>query len=139
MRIISIDYGSKRCGVAVSDPLCMIANPLETVLTNDLFNFFERYFKSNQVKTILVGMPKHLDGNLNDIEKQILVFIKQFSLKYPTINVERLDERFTSKMAFQAMIDGGLKKKDRQNKSIIDMVSATILLQNFLDHHQTKI
>jgi len=138
MRIISIDYGSKRCGVAVSDPLCMIANPLETVLTNDLFNFFERYFKSNQVKTILVGMPKHLDGNLNDIEKQILVFIKQFSLKYPTINVERLDERFTSKMAFQAMIDGGLKKKDRQNKSIIDMVSATILLQNFLDHHQTK-
>jgi putative Holliday junction resolvase len=81
-------------------------------------------------------MPKHLDGNLNDIEKQILIFIKQFALKYPAIKVERLDERFTSKMAFQAMIDGGLKKKDRQNKSTIDRVSATILLQNFLDHHQ---
>jgi putative Holliday junction resolvase len=136
MRIISIDYGSKRCGIAVSDPLCMIANLLETVDTSNLFNFFESYFKSNQVKTILVGMPKHLDGNLNDIEKQILIFIKQFALKYPAIKVERLDERFTSKMAFQAMIDGGLKKKDRQNKSTIDRVSATILLQNFLDHHQ---
>jgi putative Holliday junction resolvase len=136
MRIISIDYGSKRCGIAVSDPLCMIANPLETVDTSNLFNFFESYFKSNQVKTILVGIPKHLDGNLNDIEKQILIFIKQFALKYPAIKVERLDERFTSKMAFQAMIDGGLKKKDRQNKSTIDRVSATILLQNFLDHHQ---
>jgi putative Holliday junction resolvase len=137
MRIISVDYGSKRCGIAVSDPLCMIANPLETVLTKDLFLFFEKYFNSNQVKTILVGIPKHLDGNINDIEKEILVFIKQFSSKYPTIKVERLDERYTSKMAFQAMIDGGLKKKDRQNKSTIDMVSATILLQNFLDFHQS--
>jgi putative holliday junction resolvase len=137
MRIISVDYGSKRCGIAVSDPLCMIANPVETVLTNDLFSFFEKYFKSNQVKTILIGTPKHLDGNLNDLEKLILNFIKQFSAKYPTIKVERLDERFTSKMAFQAMIDGGLKKKDRQNKSTIDMVSATILLQNFLDFHQS--
>lgn len=136
MRIISVDYGSKRCGIAVSDPLCMIANPLETVDTPNLFNFFDTYFKSNQVKTILVGMPKHLDGNLNDLEKHILNFIKQFALKYPAIKVERLDERFTSKMAFQAMIDGGLKKKDRQNKSTIDRVSAAILLQNFLDHHQ---
>ncbi|MFN5629678.1 MAG: Holliday junction resolvase RuvX [Bacteroidota bacterium] len=136
MRIISVDYGSKRCGIAVSDPLCMIANPLETVDTPNLFNFFDTYFKSNQVKTILVGMPKHLDGNLNDLEKHILNFIKQFAQKYPAIKVERLDERFTSKMAFQAMIDGGLKKKDRQNKSTIDRVSAAILLQNFLDHHQ---
>ena len=116
--------------------MCIIANPMETVETKNIFVFFEKYLKTNEVKTLLVGMPKHLDGNLNEIEKEILIFIKNFSLKYPAIKIERLDERFTSKMAFQAMIDGGLKKKDRQNKSTIDKVSATILLQNFLDHHQ---
>lgn len=133
-RILAIDYGSKRVGLAVTDPLQMIANGLTTVHSKDIIRFLEEYLKKEDVECIVVGEPKTLMNKASDSARFIEPFVKHLRTKFPSIKIERYDERFTTVMAHQAMLMGGLKKKDRQNKETVDMVSATILLQNYLDY-----
>lgn len=136
-RILSIDFGSKRCGIAVTDESQIIASGLITVTTEILIDFLKDYFKNEQVEVIVVGLPKNMLNESSLIEPLILKYIKIISNNFPTITIERFDERFTSKLALRAMIDGGLKKKKRKIKATIDMVSATIILQDYL--HSRKI
>jgi putative Holliday junction resolvase len=135
-RILALDYGTKRTGVAVTDELQLIASGLTTVDTKELMVFLERYISEEKVERILVGEPKQKDGNHSTVEVKIQEFLNVFSNKYPKLTIERVDERFTSKMAFQTMIDSGLKKKQRQNKALVDEISATIILQDFLNRNQ---
>lgn len=132
-RLLAIDYGTKRCGIAVSDPLQLIANGLTTVHSKDIFTFLENYFKNEDVETIIVGEPKRLSGEATHATAQVNAFVNQLARRFPGKKIERVDERFTSKMAFQTMIDSGLKKKDRQNKELIDEISATIILQSYME------
>lgn len=134
-RILAIDYGKKRTGLAVTDPLKIIASGLTTVDTEKLVWYLKDYFAREEVELILLGNPKQLDGNDNEITPKVEKFFGQLQKLFPQIPVKLIDERFTSKMAFQTMIDSGLKKKDRQNKALIDEVSATILLQGYLEHN----
>ena len=131
-RILSIDFGSKRCGIAVTDESQIIASGLKTVKTENLIHFLKDYFKEEEVNLIVVGLPKNMNNEESSIEPLILKYIKTINTTFPLIKIERFDERFTSKLAFQAMIEGGLKKKQRRNKETIDMVSATIILQDYL-------
>ena len=131
-KIMAVDYGKKRCGIAVTDDLQIIASGLETVPTEIIFSFLKRYFAENVVDAVVVGQPVDLRGNLSEVETDILGFIKKFQEQFPGVEVHRFDERFTSKMAFNTMIEGGLKKKQRQNKAMIDKISATIILQEYL-------
>ncbi len=131
-RILSLDYGNKRTGVAITDELQLIASGLTTVPTTDLMDFLRKYVASEKVELLLVGEPKQKDGSHSQIEKEIQGFLKKFSTSFPNIEVKRVDERYTSKMAFQTMLDSGLKKKQRQNKALIDEISATIILQQYL-------
>lgn len=132
-RIIAIDYGSKRVGLAVTDPLKMIANGLTTVHSKDVIKFLEDYLKKEEVECIVVGEPKTLRNEPSDSARFIEPFVKHLKNKFPGMKIERYDERFTSAMAHQAMLLGGLKKKARQDKETVDMISATIILQNYLD------
>ncbi len=132
-RILAIDYGSKRVGLAVTDPLQMIASGLTTVHSKDLIKFLEDYLKKEAVECIVVGEPKTLMNEASNSARFIEPFVKHLTKKFPSIKIERYDERFTSALAQQAMLMGGLKKKDRQNKETVDMVSATILLQDYLE------
>jgi putative Holliday junction resolvase len=134
-RILAIDYGKKRTGLAVTDPLKIIASGLTTVDTEKLVWYLKEYFAKEEVELILLGNPKQLDGSDNDITRKVEKFFGQLQKLFPQIPAKLIDERFTSKMAFQTMIDSGLKKKDRQNKALIDEVSATILLQGYLEHN----
>lgn len=136
-RIMAIDYGKKRCGIAVTDTLRMIANGLETIETPKIFTFFASYFAKEKVDVLVVGEPTRWDGSPSEIEVDIRKFIAEFAKKHPTIEIKRQDERFSSKMAFEAMITGGVKQKDRRNKATIDKVSATIILQSYLEEHTT--
>ncbi|MGM0635164.1 MAG: Holliday junction resolvase RuvX [Bacteroidota bacterium] len=131
-RILAIDFGLKRTGLAVSDELKMIASGLQTVSSTELMNFLENYIPKEHVETVVVGQPKNTDGSFSAIERNIQLFIEEFRVKFPKVDVQRVDERFTSKMAFQTMIDSGLKKKQRQNKGMVDEVSATIILQSYM-------
>ena len=131
-RILALDYGSKRTGIATTDELQLIASGLTTVATADLMVFLKKYITTEKVELILVGEPKQKDGNHSTIEEQIQQFLKRFSETFPDLKVKRVDERYTSKMAFQTMIDSGLKKKQRQNKALVDEISATIILQEYL-------
>ncbi len=131
-RILAIDYGSKRTGIAITDELRIIASGLTTVATSELFDFLKKYFASEKVTLVLVGEPKQKDGTHSSIEEEIQKFLKKFATLYPNLEVKRVDERYTSKMAFQTMIDSGLKKKQRQNKALVDEISATIILQEYL-------
>lgn len=131
-RILAIDYGQKRTGLAVTDDLQIIASGLTTVDTSELFSFLEKYFNQEIVTKILVGEPKQMNGLPSQSAEMIEKFVTDFKLKFPEKDVVRVDERFTSKMAFQSMIDGGLSKKQRQNKALIDEISATIMLQDYL-------
>lgn len=131
-RIMALDYGSKRTGVAVTDELKLIASGLTTVNTPELMSFLETYFSEEEVELLIVGEPIQKDGTPSDIEMEIQEFLKRFQTKFPGIKVERVDERYTSKIAFQTMIDCGLKKKQRRNKALIDEISATIILQQYL-------
>ncbi len=131
-RILAIDYGQKRTGIAVTDELQIIASGLTTVATETLFSFLKDYFKKENVLKVLVGEPKQMDGSPSQSAAMISEFVLQFQKLFPDIPVIRVDERFTSKMAFQTMIDSGLTKKQRQNKALIDEISATILLQDYL-------
>lgn len=132
-RIMAIDYGVKRCGIAVTDPLQIIANGLTTVSSHDILSFLEKYFAAEAVETIVVGDPKRMNGEATDATAQADAFARKLAQKFPGIKIERMDERFTSKMAFQTMIDSGLKKKDRRDKSLVDEISATIILQSYME------
>ena len=131
-RILAIDYGQKRTGIAITDELQIIASGLTTVYTKELIDFLSNYMRNEKVELILVGEPKQKDGSASESEALIGPFLKQLGKKFPDIPVKRMDERFTSKMAFQSMIEGGLKKKQRQNKALVDEISATIILQDYL-------
>lgn len=132
-QILAIDYGKARCGLAATDDMQIIASALTTVETKNIFDFLTQYVKENNVEAVVIGLPTDLKGQLSEIEKDILIFIREFELKFPTIKVNRLDERFTSKMASYFISQSGKSKKQRQEKGLIDRVSATIILQNFLD------
>lgn len=131
-RILALDYGSKRTGIAITDELQLIASGLTTVPTSELMEFLKKYISSEKVTLVLVGEPKQKDGTHSDIEAEIQGFLKKFSQIFSGLEVKRVDERYTSKMAFQTMLDSGLKKKKRQNKALVDEISATIILQEYL-------
>jgi len=132
-RILAIDYGKKRIGIAVTDELQMIANGLTTIGINDIFPFLKTYIQNESVELFLVGEPKQMNYTESSICKDIEAFIKKMQKEFPNIPIKRIDERFTSKMAFQTMIDAGLNRKKRQNKALIDTISATIMLQSYLE------
>lgn len=131
-RILSIDYGQKRTGIAVTDEMQIIASGLTTIPTNTLIDFLKDYFAKEKVEAVLVGEPKQMNGEPSESSSIIKGFVTHFSNIFPDMKVIRVDERFTSKMAFQTMIDSGLSKKQRQNKGLIDEISATIMLQDYL-------
>jgi putative Holliday junction resolvase len=129
---MAIDYGSKRTGIAVTDVNQIIATGLTTVHSKDVIEFLRKYMEKEEVSCIVVGEPKRLNNEPSDSSRFIEPFVVHLKRTFPAIKVERLDERFTSKMAFQAMIDGGLKKKARQDKELVDQISATIILQDYM-------
>ena len=131
-RILAIDYGTKRTGIAVTDELQIIASGLTTVDTKSLISFLVDYVNLERVEMFVVGLPKQMNNTASESEIQIQSFLKKLNKAIPEIPVERIDERFTSKMAFQTMIDSGLSKKQRQNKALVDEISATLILQSYL-------
>jgi len=131
-RILAIDYGLKRTGIAVTDVLQIIASGLTTVPTKDIFTFLKDYTTQEKVELFLVGEPKQMDNTASESEALIIPFINRLEKEFPNIPIKRVDERFTSKMAFQTMIDSGLKKNQRKNKALIDEISATLILQSYL-------
>lgn len=131
-RIMAIDYGKKRTGLAVTDPLQLIASGLITVLTHELIPYLKKYMAAEPVELILIGEPKNLDGTSTDATALVTECIRILAKNFPQLPVKKIDERFTSKMAFQTMIDSGLKKQDRRNKALVDEISATIILQEYL-------
>jgi len=131
-RLLAIDYGTKRTGIAITDELQLIASGLTTVNTKELLQFLKKYFTSENVDVVLIGEPRQRDGTHSLIEVEIKKFVIILSEAFPKLKIERVDERFTSKIALQTMIDSGLKKKQRQNKELIDEISATIILQDYL-------
>lgn len=133
-RLICIDYGSKRCGIAVTDPLQIIVQGLETVSTPDLFDFIRNYVQKEQIEKMFVGMPIHKDGTETYLAADIRKFVTKINADYPEIPVIEIDEQFTSVRAKSILIEGGVKKKDRRDKAEIDKVSAVIMLQQYLGH-----
>ena len=131
-RILSIDYGQKRTGIAVTDEMQIIASGLTTIPSSTAIAFLKDYFSKEKVELVLIGEPKQMDGTPSESASIIKGFVTHFSNHFPDMKVVRVDERFTSKMAFQTMIDSGLSKKKRQNKALIDEISATIMLQDYL-------
>ena len=130
-RILAIDYGQKRVGVAVTDELRMIATPLETIHSKDILSFLQKYIAAEKVECIVVGEPRQMNNEKSESAVFIDPFVKLLSRTFPGIRIERMDERFTSKMASAAILAAGLKKKDRQDKSLVDKVSAVIILQSY--------
>ena len=131
-RILAVDYGIKRSGLAITDPMQIIASGLDTVETNNIFKYLDKLFANEVITTVVVGEPKQLDGTASQSAPLIEDFLQKFKSNYPRIIVVRIDERFTSKIAFQTMIDSGLSKKKRQNKALVDEIAATIMLQDYL-------
>ncbi len=134
-RILSIDYGGKRTGIAVTDPLKIIATGLTTVETQKLMPFLKDYFIKEAVELVIIGMPTNLDDSDTDATPMVRHFIQGFQKNFPAIPIREVDERFTSKMASRAMLQMGMKKKQRQNKGLIDEISATMMLQDYLHNH----
>lgn len=134
-RILAIDYGKKRTGLAVTDPLKIIANGLTTVDTQQLFDFLKQYISKEEVEKIIIGLPYQLDGTPTDATPSVLHCIRRLKNTFPTIPIVPVDEQFSSKMASRAMVDMGMKKKDRQKKELIDEIAATILLQEYMQAH----
>ncbi len=135
-RWLALDVGAKRTGIAVTDPLRIIATALETVPTHDLVPFLKNYFQNEQVDIVIVGEPKQMDSSPSESAKMINNVITKLKQSIPSINIERMDERFTSKMASQIIAQSGKSKKERQKKELIDTVSATIILQSYMEAHQ---
>ena len=136
-RILAIDYGKKRAGLAVTDPMKMIANGLTTVHSNELLDYLIGYLDKEEVETIVVGYPKQMNNKDSESVQYIKPFLKKLKEQFPDMPVELEDERFTSGMAQDAMLQGGMKKKQRQNKANVDKISATIILQSFLERKNT--
>jgi len=132
-RILAIDYGSKRCGIAVSDNLRILASGLTVVHSKDLIAYLEDYFKKESVDIVVVGEPKTLNNNKSDSARFIDPFVTHLERKFPDKKIVRFDERFTSSIAHQTMLQGGLKKKDRQDKETVDLISAIIILQGYME------
>jgi putative holliday junction resolvase len=132
-RILSIDYGGKRTGIAVTDPLKIIATGLTTVETPKLIQFLKDYFSKEEVELVIIGMPFNLDDSPTDITAQVKKFITAYQKFFPSIPIKEVDERYTSKLASQAMIEMGMKKKDRQNKGKVDEIAATMMLQEYMN------
>ncbi len=137
-RILAIDYGRKRAGLAVTDPLQMIANGLTTVSSAELMTFLDKYTQTESVELFVVGLPKQMNNELSESMRYITPFVNTLKKRFPHIPVAMFDERFTSKLAHQTMIDGGLKKKDRRNKALVDQISATIILQSYLESNDKR-
>lgn len=137
-RIIGIDYGLKRIGLAITDPLQIFASPLITVSPGEFENFIKDYLLANEVEAFVVGYPVQMNNIPSASVTYINPFIKKLKKTYPGKHIYLADERFTSQMAIRTMIDGGVKKKDRQNKSMVDKISASIILQSFLDNRSNK-
>ena len=135
-RLLALDYGTKRVGIAVTDELQLIASGLCTVRTHDCMDFLIEYLSKESVSTIVMGMPKDLRNQNTDATPYVKGFAKQIRKQFPEMKVELIDERFTSKIAFQSMIDGGLKKKVRQDKALVDKVSATLILQSYMEQQK---
>jgi putative Holliday junction resolvase len=131
-RILAIDFGKVRTGLAVTDELQIIASGLTTVNTKELIPFLKEYISKESVELFVIGLPKQMNNEASESEALIAPFINKLETQIPNIPIKRIDERFTSKMAFQTMIDSGLKKKQRQNKALVDEISATIILQSYL-------
>jgi len=131
-RLLAIDFGTKRTGIAITDEMQIIASGLTTVSTKDLISFLKDYFAKEDVELIVIGEPKQKDGTHSDVEVCIKNFIIKLVKAFPTLRIERMDERFTNKIALKTMIESGLSKKKRQNKSLVDEISATIILQDYL-------
>lgn len=132
-RIIGIDYGKKRVGVAVSDPLMIFASPLETVPTANIINYLKTYTSKEEVEKFVVGYPVNMDNKPSEAAQYVDGFLKQLKKAFPQIPVILEDERFTSVLAFQSLIDSGVKKMDRRDKAAVDKVSAALILQTFMD------
>jgi putative holliday junction resolvase len=137
-RILGIDYGKKRIGVAITDPLNIFASPLETVTTEKFDKFIDAYLKSEIVDAFVIGYPVKMNNQPSESVNYINPFVKKLKKRFPDKDIFLVDERFTSQMAFKTMIDGGVKKQDRQNKSMLDKISASIILQSFLDNRSNK-
>ena len=135
-RILSIDYGAKRTGVAVTDSLQIIANSLATVATHELMKFLTEYLAKEDVETVVVGLPKQSDNTPSETAARVNAFVRKFKEKFPQMNVVMHDERFTTVLAHQAILSGGVKKSARRDKGLADRVSAVIILQSYLE--QTK-
>ncbi len=133
-RILAIDYGKKNCGIAVTDTLQLIASGLTTIATESIIEFLENYFQQEEVDLVIIGEPKTLQNKPSESEVLIQIFLEKFTKSFPNTPIKRVDERFTSKMAFQTMIDSGLSQKKRRNKKLIDEISATIILQSYLHY-----
>ena len=131
-RILSIDYGSKRTGLAVTDPLKIIASGLAGIHTKDLESYLTDYFKKEEVELVIIGHPTNWDDSDTHATPLVQAFINRFKKVFPNIPIEKVDERFTSKLAVQSMAESGMKKKNRQNKNLVDEIAATIMLQEYL-------
>ena len=134
-RILALDFGTKRTGIAVTDEMQLIASGLSTVDTDKLLDFLGEYLAKEAVELMVVGEPKQMNGQPSEAEQYIQSFLKKLKAVFPNVPIKRQDERFTSKLAFQSIIDSGVKKKKRQNKALIDEVSATLILQAYLDRN----
>jgi len=133
-RIIAIDFGKKRVGLAVTDPLQITANGLDTVLSNEVMAYLQKYTEKELVEKFVIGLPKQMNGLDSESMQYIKPFVKALKIKFPNIELVYIDERFTSVLAHKTMLEAGLKKKDRQNKSLVDKISATIILQSYLEN-----
>lgn len=132
-RILALDYGKKRVGIAVTDSLKITANGLPTVETNNIKDFIIKYLEKERIDCLVVGYPMNMHYQISEAENYIRPFIKWFSKMYPAIRIERVDERFTSRIAGKAMIEGGIKKKARRDKALVDKISAVLILQSYLE------
>ena len=137
-RILAIDYGKKRVGLAVTDPGKIIATRLTTIDSNQIWSFLENYFLKEKIEAVVVGYPRQMNNEASEAVRYINPFLQKFQKIYPEIILELADERFTSKLAFQAMIDGGIKKEKRKDKALVDGISATIILQDYLEKERNK-
>lgn len=137
-QIVALDYGKKRIGIACTDDLQLIASGLTTIETSKIHQFLNEYFVENKVENIVIGEPKTLSGELNEVENDIKKLIERIKKEYPSLKIHRVDERFTSKIAAHTISQSGMNKKKRQNKSLLDEISATLILQSFLEQKNTN-
>lgn len=133
-KLVAIDYGAKRTGIAETDSLQIIASGLTTVETKDLQDFMKAYLEKEEVEVLVIGQAKRMSGELSEIENKIVPFINFVKKRFPNLKIERQDEGFTSQIAFQTMIDGGLSKKKRRDKALVDKISATLILQRYMEN-----